>query len=310
MEFRKYEKIHRLGKEETDGILDGVCYIQEKIDGANASVWVGDYGALHCGSRTRDLTKANDEFRGLLRYVEEHVGIKKLLSEFPHFRLYGEWLVRHSLPYPEDKYQRFYLFDIFDGERYLNPIEVQSFAGMYGIEHCEIFETVKNPTKDYLEQYVGKSVIGDKGEGIVIKNPKFINQFGDRVCAKMVTQEFKESNAIVFGGNDKHSDTYWEMYIVNKYMTLARIRKIMQKTQPLIDKRLDYEHTPRIANSAYHDLLTEEIWEIAKKVGTIDFKALKRLAMAKAVQIYKDVLNGDISVADYAEDANKQKVEG
>jgi len=30
--FKKYPKIHRLGKEETEGILEGTCYIQEKID--------------------------------------------------------------------------------------------------------------------------------------------------------------------------------------------------------------------------------------------------------------------------------------
>jgi hypothetical protein len=81
-------------------------------------------------------------------------------------------------------------------------------------------------------------------------------------------------------------------------MTLPRIEKVMNKVQPLEEKRLDYEHIPRITNTAYHDLLTEEIWEIAKKVGTIDFKALRKLCTKKAVQIYKDILNGDSSVAD------------
>lgn len=300
MQFRKYEKIHRLGKEETDGILDGTCFIQEKLDGANASVWVGDTGKLHCGSRSRDLTKANDEFRGLLRYVEQHEGINKLLSKRPGSRLYGEWLVRHTLPYPEDKYQRFYLFDIHDGERYLDPVEVAELAKEYGIEHCQIFATVDNPTEELIKNYCGKSVIAEEGEGVVIKNPDFINQFGDRVCAKMVTQRFKEDNSLVFGGNNKHSETYWEMYVVNKYMTLARVRKVMNKIQPLVDKRLDYEHIPRISGTAYHDLITEECWEIAQKVHTLDFKRLKKLATKKAIQIYKDILNGDISVADYA----------
>lgn len=42
--FIKYPKIHRLGKEETEGILNALCYIQEKIDGANTSIWIGEDG--------------------------------------------------------------------------------------------------------------------------------------------------------------------------------------------------------------------------------------------------------------------------
>lgn len=297
MEFRKYEKIHRLGKEETDGILEGRCYIQEKLDGANASIWVGEQG-VHFGSRSRDLKKAEDNFRGLGDYVQGHEGIGKLLSDRPELRLYGEWLVRHTLPYPENRYQNFYLFDIHDGESYFEPEEVARIAEEYSIEHCELFAVLDNPNVEEIAEYCGKSVVGDEGEGVVIKNPSFINDFGDRVCAKMVTQRFKEDNSLVFGGNNKHSDTYWEMYVVNKYMTLPRIEKVMNKVQPLEEKRLDYEHIPRITNTAYHDLLTEEIWEIAKKVGTMDFKALRKLCTKKAVQIYKDILNGDSSVAD------------
>lgn len=297
MEFRKYEKIHRLGKEETDGILDGTCIIQEKLDGANASVWAAEDG-IHVGSRSRDLTKAGDGFRGLGEYVSRHEGINKLLSQRPEYRLYGEWLVRHTLPYPEDKYERFYLFDIHNGEEYLDPKEVETVAKEYGIDHAEIFGVHVKPTEELIKELCGRSALADEGEGVVIKNPDFINDFGERVSAKVVTQRFKEDNSLVFGGNNKHSETYWEMYIVNKYMTLARVKKIMHKIQPLVDKRLDYEHIPRISNTAYHDLLTEEIWEIAKKVHTVDFKALRKLCVKKAIQIYKDILNGDVSVAD------------
>lgn len=118
------------------------------------------------------------------------------------------------------------------------------------------------------------------------------------VYAKVVTQEFKEDNAIIFGGNNKFSDTYWEMYVVNKYMTLPRVQKIMQKIQPTVDERLDMKHIPRITNSAFHDMMTEEIWEIVKKVPSLDFKALRNLSVRKAKQIYVDILNNSISVAD------------
>lgn len=293
--FRKYEKVHRLGKEETLGILEGKCYVQEKLDGANTSIWVGKDGLLRVGSRSNDITGRG--FNGFPEYVYGHQGIQKLLTERPHLRLYGEWLVRHTLSYPELAYRKFYMFDIHDGSVFLNADDVQEIAAAYGIESVKHFGCFENPTEAQLMDFVGKSFIADKGEGIVIKRDDFINQFGERVCAKIVTENFKEDNAIVFGGNNKHSDTYWEVWIVNKYMTVPRIQKIMNKIQPEIDKKLDLEHCPRIANTAYHDLLTEEIWEIQAKAGKIDFGALKRIATKKAIQIYKEIITGDISIA-------------
>jgi hypothetical protein len=40
MPFQRYEKIIALGKEETDGILNGDVWISEKIDGSNTSIWL------------------------------------------------------------------------------------------------------------------------------------------------------------------------------------------------------------------------------------------------------------------------------
>ena len=64
-----------------------------------------------------------------------------------------------------------------------------------------------------------------KKEGIVIRNPEFINQFGDKCNAKLVSEGFMEDNGIVFGGNNKYSEAYWEQYISNKYIDVARVKK-------------------------------------------------------------------------------------
>jgi len=293
--FRKYEKIHRLGKEETDGILNGTVTVQEKVDGANASVWIED-GVIRCGSRNQDVTEKG--FNGLVEYVQSHPGIVRLLTEQPDLRLYGEWLVRHTIQYNETAYRKFYLFDIHTGHEYLPPNDVDYLAKKYGIETVPIICTIDNPALDEINEFVGKSSFGDRGEGVVLKNMEFVNQFGDFCYAKIVTQSFKEDNAITFGGNNKHSDTYWEMYVVNKYVALPRVKKIMEKTQPLVDHRLDMKDIPRITNSVYHDLITEEAWEIVQKVPKLDFKKLKGLVMRKAKQVYVDILNDSISIAD------------
>lgn len=295
-DHRKYEKIHRLGKEETEGILTGICHIQEKVDGANTSIWLGDDGIVRCGSRSRILQ--NEEFNGFVPYALGHQGIQEYLKANPTHRLYGEWLVRHTIAYKETAYRKFYLFDIYDGEKYLSSNEVKDIGIKYDIETVPYHGEFENPTIEKLREFVGKTEFGDRGEGIVIKNLSFKNTFGEMAFAKIVTESFKEDNGVVFGGNNKFSDTYWEVYIVNKYMTLPRVKKIMDKLQPEVNERLDMKHIPRIMGLAYHDMLTEEIWDIQKKAKSIDFKTLERISAKKAKQIFVDILNDSISVAD------------
>lgn len=295
MKFLSYPKIHRLGKEETDGLLEfGEVTVQEKIDGANTSIWLDD-GVLCGGSKNRQL--GDESFNGFVEYIKAHDGINKLLSNHPSFRLYGEWLVRHTIAYNETAYRQFYLFDIHSEEcGFFSQSEVGAIASTYGINYPQVFFT-GSTTAEAIQEFVGKTNLGDKGEGVVIKNPEFINKFGDCVYAKVVTEKFKEDNALTFGGNNKHSDSYWEMYVVNKYCTLARVKKIMNKIQPEVNKRLDKEHTPRVIQTCYHDLITEDMWEIATKVEALNFRKLKGFCGKKFVKIYLDILEGHLSVA-------------
>lgn len=293
--FIKYEKIHRLGKDEVEGILDGFCYVQEKIDGANTSIWMED-GEIKCASRNNVLESG---FNGFVDYVKNHEGINNLLKKHPEYRLYGEWLVRHTIQYDETKYKKFYLFDIMlENGDFLEMPLVYKLADEYGIETPAMFFCKENPTVEEVMACVGKSDLGEKGEGVVIKNFGFMSKFARCDFAKVVTEKFKEENAICFGGNNKHSESYWEMYVVNKYMTLARIEKIIHKIEPTLDEKMDMKHIPRVIGTAYHDLLTEEIWEIAKKVPELNFKKLQNLCHKKAKQVYVDILNNSISVAD------------
>jgi len=301
MKFKEYNKIHALHKEECDGLLEGKCYIQEKVDGANASIWLDDDG-IHCGSRTRDLTAAGDDFNGFVTYVNGHIGIKGFFQANPNWRLYGEWLVRHTIGYNETSYKKFYLYDIeVNEEGEMLSIEmVNEMAKIYGIHTVELFDIVENPTLELIKEHAGKSVLGSKGEGVVVKNLAYVNKFGVKQYGKFVTQEFKEDNGITFGGNNKSSDTYQEMYYVNKFMTLARVQKNFHKLESM-EGRLDMKHIPRMMGMCYHDLITEEGWEIAKDMGKsikpFDFKAFENLCNKKSKSIFIELLTGDISVA-------------
>ena len=295
--FKEYRKIHRLGKEETEGILVGKCYIQEKIDGANTSIWL-DGETLRKGSRTQEVTDKG--FNGFPQYVDEHAGIKKFFEDNGEkYRLYGEWLVRHTVAYNELAYKKFYLFDIWsnEDEDYLKPERVYDVAEYYGIEVVPLREVIENPTMEQLNKWIGITDFGDRGEGIVIKNFGFVDKFGVRNYAKVVTESFKEDNGVIFGGNNKHSETYNEVYVMNKYITLARVQKIMNKLQPIIEEKLDMKHIPRIMGTVYHDMVTEDMWEIMSDVPTLNFKKLRDLCNKKSKQIYVEIITGDVSVA-------------
>ena len=298
MEFKSYPKIHRLGKEETEGILDAPVVVQEKIDGANVSIWL-DNKKIKCGSRTRELTEG---FNGFVDAVKSKGRLLAWFTENPTKRLYGEWLVKHTITYPDTAYKKIYLYDIYDDstESFSTQEEVKATAKLLQLEYPQIFIDNKQVTEKQIKEYVGKTLVPEaaNGEGVVIKRESFKDKWGNHAYAKVVHEKFKEANAIVFGGNNKHSDSYYEMYVVNKYCTLGRVQKIMQKLQAETDKRLDLEHTPQVAGRCLHDMITEEAWEIFQKVPILDNKKLKSLAMRKYIQVYHDLLNNSVSVAD------------
>lgn len=77
-EFRSFGKIARLNRE---------VVVTEKIDGTNASVFIGEDGEFLTGSRTRWITPDDDNF-GFSRWAHEHKDELMLLGPGHHF---GEW---------------------------------------------------------------------------------------------------------------------------------------------------------------------------------------------------------------------------
>jgi hypothetical protein len=78
MEFQEFPKIARLSRE---------CVITEKIDGTNASVFIGDTGEFLTGSRTRWITPEDDDY-GFARWAQENREELLTLGPGHHF---GEW---------------------------------------------------------------------------------------------------------------------------------------------------------------------------------------------------------------------------
>ena len=82
MQFNEYQHIERFGMPEVEFIEQGKCYIFPKIDGTNASVWMGDDGEIHAGSRHRELTLKKRQRRVLCLYPRTQ-GYTKTIGRQP-----------------------------------------------------------------------------------------------------------------------------------------------------------------------------------------------------------------------------------
>ena len=78
MEFKEFPKIARITRD---------CVVTEKIDGTNASIFIGENGEFLTGSRTRWITPEDDNY-GFSRWAHDHKDELLGLGIGHHF---GEW---------------------------------------------------------------------------------------------------------------------------------------------------------------------------------------------------------------------------
>lgn len=285
MNFEKYQHLERLGTEDVQNITLGQCHVFYKIDGTNASVWLGDDGQVKAGSRNREISADSDN-AGFWVWVDANRSkFDKFFYQHPTVRLYGEWLVPHSLKtYREDAWREFYVFDVVkeDGE-YVEYETYQSTLTEFGINYIPPICSIKNPTMENLQRIQEKSgefLIADGeglGEGIVIKNYGFYNKWNRQVWAKLVTNEFKEKHQKEMGAPKHAAGVFIEEAIADKHCTPAFIRKEYAKM--VLDSPWQSRRIPELLGRIYHTLIVEESWNFVKenKNPTINFQTLQQM---------------------------------
>ena len=296
MTFRKYMHLERFGATEVNGIEVGDCYIFPKIDGTNSSVWLED-GEIQAGSRNRHLSTDKDN-AGFCAFVNSDDGFNLLafLQDNQNLRLYGEWLVPHTLKtYRDDAWRKFYVFDVYDdkSEKYISYTEYYELLGDYGIDCIPPICIVKNPHVEKLinlldsNSYLIKDGDGF-GEGIVIKNYDFVNRYGRTTWAKIVRNEFKEKHARNSEIRISNQTKEIEMSIVNDFVTSSLVEKTYAKIA--IDG-WQSKMIPRLLNTVFYDLVNEDIWTAVKKykMPRVDFKRLNTLTIAKIKELKPDL---------------------
>ena len=293
----KYMHVERLGTEEVEDLLIGRVHIFPKIDGTNAVVWY-ENGEVKAGSRKRELSVESDN-AGFCAYITQQPNIKAYLEANPNHILYGEWLVPHTLKtYRDECWRNFYVFDVAvrddEGRIGYLPYDVYSpVLGDFIIAYLPPIAVLTNPTIEDVRKvaetnsYMMKE--GSIGEGVVCKNYDFYNKYGRQTWGKLVRNEFKEKHIKTMGCPTKDVVTV-EDEIVAEYVTQAVVDKEFDKIR-VVDGGWSSQSIPKLLNTVYYTLVTEECWNFVKKFKSpkVDFKRLQLLTYAKVKELRSDL---------------------
>lgn len=295
MSFVRYMHIERLGTPEVEGILEGKVYVFPKIDGANKSVWQED-NQLCCATRNRQESAG-----AFVDYIHEHAGIDALRAAHPNLRLYGEWLIPHTLKtYRPDAWRKFYVFDVYEathkaGNDGVDPLPYDIYQPLleeFGIEYIPCMAIVENGTLEVFTKLLDQNTYliqegAGIGEGIVIKRYDFVNKYGRTAWAKLVTNSFKFGHFKETGAPTLKGGAIIEEVIVNTYVTYGVVEKEFAKI--CTEKGgWDSKLIPMLLGCVYHTLVTEELWHALKKYKAhqvIDFRVLQQFTIKKIKEL-------------------------
>lgn len=257
--------------------------IEEKIDGANASFKL-ENGELLAFSRNTQLDAENN-LRGFYQWVQAVID-KTLLREGVTY--YGEWTAPHKMNYGEN-HHKFYLFDALSEEGvFADRDMIEHLANRFGIEAAPLFYRGEYVSREQINSYIGKSSIGEVGEGVVIKVDD--EEHGDeRIVLKFVSDYFKESK-FVAKKNPTNSGCALTDF-VDATLTDARVSKMLHK---LVDEgKLEEDYSiqdmglilKNLGGLLFEDIIKEEMDELLgllkKRVGRKVPVAVKNVLVAE-----------------------------
>ncbi|MDE5772341.1 MAG: RNA ligase family protein [Ruminococcus sp.] len=244
--------------------------IQEKIDGSNVSFqYDSETDSLQCFSRNQMLS-AENTLRGYYEWIQklDKELVKSVLGD--RLRMFGEWLVKHTVKYPEERYNTMYCFDVFDTENkcWLPQNEVKSLADKLGLNYVPVFYEGEFTAWEDYKQLVGRTEMGGElGEGIVIKKQNDISD--DVAYTKIVHERFKEVQRKVRKrpANEKIAEISEKLRIkefVKTAVTSARVEKILHK---LVDEGiLPEDFSMKDMKTVYKNLPLEVYKDCMKEV--------------------------------------------
>lgn len=162
----------------------------------------------------------------------------------------------------------------------------------YGIDFIPCLAVLENPTVEEVETWLDKCDFlmkdGKSGEGIVIKNYDFVNQFGHVVWAKIVRKIAKACQSM--HKPILNSFDVVESQIVEKFLTAELVEKEFSK---IVSENGGWQSKliGKLLGVVWYTFITEEIFNALKKFHNpkIDFSLLNKLAVQRIKEFKSDV---------------------
>lgn len=241
MDMKKYIDIERVKESYASTFEVGEpIVIQVKVDGSNASIaYDSKTNSLVAFSRRQTLNEMNT-LNGFWNYVQS-LDVKAFAETLgDRYIIFGEWLVPHSVKYPEDMYKKFYMFDVWDRETEQYLTQEDSLAIFdrlkYYIPHY-VWTLYSGPfvSWEHTLAFLKENIYGEAPcmEGIVIKRQNKLWSKSSRLpyYVKIVNEKFSEvhSSKPKIVDPEKLAAREAEQAAVAEIVTKRRVEKMLQK---------------------------------------------------------------------------------
>jgi len=281
MKQKKYLDIERLKEKYMSAFNKGEhIVIQEKLDGANSAICYNpENGRLVAFSRRQRLTEDNN-LQGFYAYVLTLDPVKWAdATSNGRFILFGEWTIKHSIRYPEDKMKQFYVFDVYDTEteQYMPWEFTKRVAETIGLKTVPLFYDGPFISWEHIYSFVGKTEMGGEpcGEGVVVKSQdRLDNKFsGTPEYVKIVAKEFSEVHQSKPQKEIDSEKLAAKQAAEDLTATIVTVRRVEKQMQKLVEDGIipeDWDekslgviakHLPR---AVYNDCVKEEPETVAQ----------------------------------------------
>lgn len=234
---KKFMDIERIKEVNVGGFEKGdYIVIQEKIDGSNAAIRYDSENDCVVAQSRKQILSISNNLRGMYEWSQtlNKDRVREVLGD--NLCLFGEWLQKHTVTYPDDKYNQFYAYDVYDtrAEKYLPQDVVEEIAKELGLNFVPIFYKGEFLSWEHCMSFIGKTEMGGEyGEGIVCKDMTKLNNPNSRTpfYIKIVGEKFQEAHEhhVKVVSPEQLKAQEENKALCESIVTEARVTKILHK---------------------------------------------------------------------------------
>ena len=293
MDIERFKQSHIPGFNNGDHIV-----IQEKIDGANCAIRYDPETDTVAAQSRKNILGLQNNLRGFWEWSQslDKEKVKKVLGD--SLVLFGEWLVPHSVKYPDERYNHAYFYDVYDTVNggYLPQTEVKKIINDLELTYVPVFYHGEFISWDHCNEFVGKTALGGEyGEGIVVKNQTRLNDPNTRMpfYTKIVGEKFAETKGHKQKVIDpeKIKEAEENKSLAETIVTEARVSKLLHK---LVDDGILPEDWGAKEMSIIAKNLTKAVYEdcVKEESATVNhIKDFGKTANNIAMTIARKIMN-------------------